>query len=82
MKGVMSYAESENNRECLRRFKRSCRMMGSEERRGKVCAVCGIPYGKYELTLYAETKIDPEFHALEMGKLYLCNMCYAIVASK
>lgn len=64
----------------LMQYRRRGRLMGSDERRGKVCAVCGVPHGKYELTLYVETQIDPEFHALEMGKLYLCNVCYALVA--
>lgn len=64
----------------LKQYRRSGRLMRSDERRGKVCAVCGMPYGKYELTLYAETDIDPEYHALEMGKLYLCNVCYALVS--
>lgn len=76
MKKLADYETRESRKSFLRQYRRSGRLLGSEERRGKVCAVCDAPYGKYEVTLYAETEIDPEFHALEMGKIYLCNLCY------
>lgn len=80
MKKFDDYEVRQKRIDHLKLYRRSGRMLGRGERRGKVCACCGMPYGKYEVSLYVETEIDPEYHALEMGKLYLCGICYALVS--
>lgn len=74
---IRADAETQKSRiKILRSFRRSCRLLNSNERRGKVCAVCGVPYGKYELHLLLETSVDPEFFVYEAGTVYACNLCY------
>lgn len=78
-----TYADYETQRtrlDIIRLYRRSGRLLNSTERRGKVCVVCGHSWCKYELTLYLETDADPEFFALEAGRVYACDWCYGKIA--
>lgn len=70
------YETRQTRLDIIRMYRRSGRLLNSTERRGKVCVVCGHSWCKYELTLYLETDVDPEFFALEAGHVYACDLCY------
>ena len=74
------YKTRQERLDIIRQYRRSGRLLNSEERLGKVCVVCGHSWCKYELTLYLETDINPEFHALEAGRVYACDLCYGKIA--